>query len=370
MPPDSRVLDEEGIVIPPTRYDAALERRILEAVRTPVERRADLRAQEAACRLGGDRWRELVARWGQELLAVAAVDLLDYVERRAQAALRARVPDGTWEAVDRIEDDGAGERVRLAVRVTARDGRLTFDFGGTGGQTWGNANCPLSVTRSAALFVVRCLVDQDLPTNGGLDRVMTLVVPHGSLLNATPPHAVVAGNVETSQRVADLLLTALGQACPLPAQGQGTMNNVTLGGEGWTYYETLGGGQGASPGGPGPSGVHVGMSNTRNTPIEVFERAYPVRIRTYALRQGSGGRGLHRGGEGVIRAYEALAVVSAAVIAERRARAPAGAVGGEAGAVGRTLVNGRALGARVIAELAPGDVLQIETPGGGGWGEP
>ena len=368
MPPDSRVLEDEGIVIPPSRYDAALEARILAAVRTPAERRADLRAQEAACRLGAERWRELIARRGRGVLDAAVVDLLDYVERRALAALRARIPDGAWEAEDWIEDDGTGSRVRVAVRVTALDGRLTFDFAGTGAQTWGNANCPLSVTRAAALFVVRCLVDPDLPTNGGLDRILTLAAPPGSLLNATPPHAVVAGNVETSQRVADLLFTALGQACALPAQGQGTMNNVTLGGPGWTYYETLGGGQGACPSSPGPSGVHVGMSNTRNTPIEVFELAYPMRIQRYALRADSGGRGRQRGGDGVVRAYEALAPVSAAVIAERRARAPAGAAGGGPGAVGHTLVNGSARGARVIVELQPGDVLRLETPGGGGWG--
>ena len=367
MPPDSTTLDQEGIVIPPTRFDEACERAILAAVRTPEERRADLRAQQAACVLGAVRWRELMTRVGKETLAAAADDLLEYVARRARIALAARVPDGVYTAEDWIEDDGQGEAVRLTVRVEVANGHLTFDFTGTGAQTWGNANCPISVTRSAALFVVRCLVDPDLPTNGGLERVMRLVVPAESLLHATSPHAVVAGNVETSQRVADLLFRALGHACPLPAQGQGTMNNVTFGGDGWTYYETLGGGQGASPHADGPSGVHVGMSNTRNTPIEVFEMAYPMRIRTYALRTESGGAGRHRGGEGVVREYEALAPVSAAVIAERRRLRPSGSAGGGDGAVGVTALNGHPAGARLLADMAVGDVLRIETPGGGGW---
>jgi N-methylhydantoinase B len=369
MPPDSRTLEEEGLVLPPSPFTPELEAHILASVRTPGERRADLAAQAAACRLGAERWRELLARFGAARLAAAAVDLLDYVERRAVAALAGRVPEGSWQAEDWIEDDGTGTPVRLCVRVTSAAGRLTMDFAGTGNETWGNANCPIAVTRSAALFVVRCLIGGDLPVNGGLHRVLTLRVPRGSLLNATPPHAVVAGNVETSQRVADVLFRALGQACAVPAQGQGTMNNITFGGDGWTYYETLGGGQGASPGVDGPCGVHVGMSNTRNTPIEVFELEHPMRIRAYALRRGSGGTGSARGGDGIIREYEALAPVSAAVIAERRARAPAGAMGGGDGACGRTLLNGTDAGARLIADLAPGDVLRIETPGGGGYGK-
>jgi N-methylhydantoinase B len=211
-------------------------------------------------------------------------------------------------------------------------------------------------------------VDEDIPTNGGMHRAVTVRAPEGSLVNAPWPRAVAAGNVETSQRITDTLFLALAQAADLAAQGQGTMNNVVLGGDGWTYYETLGGGQGASPGASGPSGVHVGMSNTRNTPVEVFELEHPMRIVTYARRSSSGGAGRHRGGEGVIRAYQALTDVEVSVISERRRRAPQGAAGGEPGAPGRNTLNGEMLGGRVELTIKPGDVLQIETPGGGGWG--
>jgi len=375
MPPDSRSIFEEGVIIPPVRWarggavDPAIERFVLANVRTPAMRRGDLAAQLAACERGAERYRALVAERGRAFVEAAGRDLLDYAERRTVAALRDAVPDGTYRAVDWLEGDGVDDRdLELRAAVTVKDGRLHCDFTGTAGAARGNVNCPISVTRSAALFVVRCLAaDDDLPTNGGVQRVVTVEAPPGCLVNARWPSAVAAGNVETSQRITDLLFLALA-AADVPAQGQGTMNNVVFGGEGWTYYETLGGGQGASAHGDGPSGVHVGMSNTRNTPIEAFELDHPMRIRSYALRQGSGGTGMHAGGDGVIREYEALVPAEASVISERRRHAPRGTRGGAEGAPGRNALNGESLGGRLIRSLAAGDVLRIETPGGGGWG--
>jgi N-methylhydantoinase B len=375
MPPDSRSIFEEGLIIPPVRWarggsvDPAVQRLLLANVRTPAMRRGDLAAQLAACQRGAERYRALVAARGRAYVEGAARDLLDYAERRTVAALAAAVPDGRYDAEDWLEAAGAGDQdVVLRVAVTAAGGRLHCDFAGTAGAVEGNVNCPISVTRSGALFVVRCLVEADVPTNGGVQRAVTVAAPRGSLVNAEWPSAVVAGNVETSQRVADLLFRALEGRASVPAQGQGTMNNIVFGGAGWTYYETLGGGQGASARGDGPSGVHVGMSNTRNTPIEVFELEHPLRIRAYALRRGSGGTGRHRGGDGIVREYEALGPCEASVISERRRHAPRGAHGGGAGAPGRNALNGKPIGGRVAVALAPGDVLRIETPGGGGWG--
>jgi len=377
MPPHSSELFEEGLVIPPVRWTAGgvvqddIVRLLLANVRTPEMRRGDLAAQLAACERGALRYRELVARRGREFVAGAVVDVLDYVERRTRAALVSRVRTGRYEAEDFLEGDGITTRdVRLHVVADVADGALTVDFGGSDPAVSGNVNCPLSVTRSAAFFVVRCLVGEDIPNNGGLHRAVTVRAPIGSVVNATWPRAVAAGNVETSQRIADVLFLALAAAADVPAQGQGTMNNVVLGGDGWTYYETLGGGQGASSRGPGPSGVHVGMSNTRNTPIEVFELEHPVRIRSYALRAHSGGWGQQRGGVGVVREYEALENVEVSLITERRRHTPRGVVGGGPGATGLNSLNGKPLGGRAELRLHPGDVLRIETPGGGGWGSP
>jgi N-methylhydantoinase B len=247
---------------------------------------------------------------------------------------------------------------------------LQFDFSESAPVARGNINCPLSVTRSAVLFVLRCIVDRDIPTNGGVHRVVDVIAPEGLVVNAGWPAAVASGNVETSQRIADVITLALGKATDVPAQGQGTMNNVVIGSEGWTYYETLGGGQGATGVGDAPSGVHVGMSNTRNTPVEVFELEHPVRLRTYALRDGSGGNGCHRGGDGVIREYQALEPMEASLLCERRVYAPVGAEGGGDGKPGVNTVNGKSVGGRAAVHLEPGDVLRVETPGGGGWGEP
>jgi N-methylhydantoinase B len=377
MPPHSTDLFQEGIVLPPVRWAAGgvvqddVRRLLLANVRTPEMRGHDLAAQHAACERGAVRYRELAQRLGADDVAGAVQDLLAYAERRTRASLAARVAPGVYRAEDWLESDGVEERevaIRVAAEVTA-DGGLRCDFTGTDPAVKGNVNCPLSVTRSAVLFVLRCLVDADIPTNGGLQRAIRITAPEGSLVNATWPHAVAAGNVETSQRITDTLFAALADTGQVAAQGQGTMNNVVFGGPGWTYYETVGGGQGASPEAPGPSGVHVGMSNTRNTPIEVFELEHPLRIRTYSLRRGSGGSGRWRGGEGVSREYQALAEIEASLLTERRRHAPRGARGGGDGAPGKNLLNGKPVGARAAVTLKPGDVLRVETPGGGAYGK-
>ncbi len=376
MPPHSTDIFQEGLIVPPVRWaaggvvDEGIRRLLLANVRTPEMRAHDLAAQQAACERGAARVRELAARYGARYLAAAAHDLLAYAERRTRASLVARVPPGIYRAEDWLESDGIEEEdvpIRVAVEIRP-DGTLAADFTGTSGAVRGNVNCPLSVTRAAVLFLLRCLVDEDIPTNGGLSRCIQITAPEGSLVNAGWPHAVAAGNVETSQRITDALFLALAPTGRVPAQGQGTMNNVLFGGPGWTYYETLGGGQGASPGADGPSGVHVGMSNTRNTPVEVFELEHPMRIRCYGLRRGSGGEGRHRGGDGVVREYEALAEIEASLLTERRRHPPRGAAGGEPGACGRNLLNGQPLGPRAAVTLKPGDRLRLETPGGGGFG--
>ncbi len=375
MPPHSTEIFQEGLIIPPVRWTVGgvrqvdLERLILANVRTPEVRRGDLAAQLAACERGAERYRELVARYGLLGVEQAVRDLFDYAERQARAAIRDRVRAGVYTAEDRLEGDGVTEDdVTIRVAVEVRDGGLRCDFSGSDDAVRGNVNCPLSVTRSGALFVARCLVGEALPTNGGFHRVVEVVAPEGSVVNAPWPRAVVAGNVETSQRIADVLFLALSRGAAVPAQGQGTMNNIVLGGAGWTYYETLGGGQGASAVGPGPSGVHVGMSNTRNTPIEVLELEHPVIVRTYGLRPGSGGAGRHPGGDGVVREYQALQEVEVSLLTDRRRHPPRGMDGGDDGEVGRNLVNGKAVRARAAVTLLPGDVLRVETPGGGGWG--
>jgi N-methylhydantoinase B len=292
-------------------------------------------------------------------------ELYAYSERRVRTAIAA-LPDGRYEAADVLEAHNEELEIRAAVTIAGDE--IEIDFAGTSAQHTGNLNCPLAVTRSAAYFVVRCLTDPDVPASGGAFAPVGVRAPQGSLVNASPPAAVAAGNVETSCRIADVLFAAFGQAVPVPAQGQGTMNNLTLGNERFTYYETIGGGQGACPDADGPSGVHVTMSNTLSTPIEALELAYPLRVRSYALRLGSGGEGTNRGGEGVVRELEALESCRFSIVSERRARAPQGASGGGPGRPGRNLLNGKEIPAKVTGDLAPGDVLRIETPGGGGYG--
>jgi N-methylhydantoinase B len=274
------------------------------------------------------------------------------------------MPDGRYEAVEFLDD---GTEINVALTIAGES--LELDFAGTDPQQGGNLNCPLAVTRSACYFVVRCLAAPDVPASGGAFAPVTVRAPAGSLVNARPPAAVAGGNVETSSRIVDAVFAAFGEAVPVPAQGQGTMNNLTLGNDRFTYYETIGGGQGACPDADGPSGVHVTMSNTLTTPIEALELAYPLRVERHELRLGSGGRGKHKGGDGVVRELRVLEQCRLSILSERRRLAPHGARGGSDGARGRNLLNGRELPGKVALELGVDDVLTIETPGGGGYGE-
>jgi N-methylhydantoinase B len=367
MPASSTRLEDEGVVIGPTRADATTLNELATQMRFPQQRLADLRAQQAANRVGALRLAELATRHGRDELVIGMAEILAYAERRTRRALEA-LPDGTYMAEDVLEDDASGDAqdIRLRVEATIRGEELTLDFGGSAGQISGNLNCPLSVTKSAAFFAVRALTDPDAPPSAGAYRAITVLAPSGCLLNARPPAAVAAGNVETSSRVADLVISALGDARPVPAQGQGTMNNLTLANEEFTYYETLGGGQGACPDAEGPSAIHVAMSNTLNTPVEALESEMPLRVRELSLRRGSGGEGRFDGGDGVVREIEALAPMSYSLITERRRHPPRGRDGGEDGETGRNLHNGEILPGKCEGELAPGDTLRIETPGGGG----
>jgi len=369
MPAHSRTLEEEGVVIPPTRIGEGELERLAGQMRSPRQRLADLRAQAAANRIGALRLEELAERHGAEHLRAGIEEILAYAERRTRAAL-ADLPDGTYEAEDVLEDDAGGEPcdVALRLRATVRSDELTLDFSGTDAQIDGNLNCPLSVTKSAAFFAVRVLTDPDAPPSAGAYRPIEVIAPEGSLLNARFPAAVAAGNVETSSRVADLTIAALGDARPVPAQGQGTMNNLTLAGEGFTYYETLGGGQGACPDADGPSAIHVAMSNTLNTPVEALETEFPLRVRELALCRGSGGSGAHGGGEGIVREIEALAPMRYTLIGERRRHPPRGRDGGGDGRTGADSLNGKPLPGKGEGALQAGDRLRIETPGGGGIG--
>ncbi|HEV2998643.1 MAG TPA: hydantoinase B/oxoprolinase family protein [Solirubrobacteraceae bacterium] len=365
MPADSRTLEEEGLVISPRPLDGRAIEEIVAQMRQPHERRADLRAQLAANRAGALRLRELARRLGPERLREAGDAVLDYAERRTRACLAA-LPDGPREAVDVLEAIEGDLELRL--RATLQGERLLLDFTGTAPQHGGNLNCPLPVTRSACYFALRVLTDPDIPPCAGAYRPVEIIAPAGCILNALQgaagAPAVAAGNVETSSRVADLVLAAFGRAL-----GQGTMNNLTLGNERFSYYETLGGGQGACADADGPSGVHVAMSNTLNTPVEALERELPLRVLRYGLRRGSGGHGAHRGGDGVVREIQALEDMTFSLIGERRRHPPPGAHGGGPGAPGRDLLDGRELPGKVTGALRPGQRLCVETPGGGGFGD-
>jgi N-methylhydantoinase B len=380
MPADSRTLAEEGVVIHPRELTDATIDELAEQMRQPQERRADLRAQLAANRVGALRLAELTERVGVQRLREATDAVLDYAERRTRACIAA-LPDGVREAQDVLEAR-EGDLV-LRLKATVRGERLTLDFSGSAARHEGNLNCPLAVTLSACWFAVRVLTDPDIPPSAGAYRPVEVIVPAGSLLNARPPGgsnlpspAVAAGNVETSSRVADLVLGAFGHAL-----GQGTMNNLTLGNDDFTYYETLGGGQGACEDADGPSAVHVAMSNTLNTPIEALERELPLLVTEYSLRRGSGGAGRHKGGDGVVRELQALSEMTFSLSAERRRHAPPGAHGGEPGERGRdTLIaantpegasgQSRVLPAKTTGTLHRDERLRIETPGGGGYGPP
>jgi N-methylhydantoinase B len=366
LPADSRRLEEEGVVIAPTRLDDDVLAALVARMRNPDERRGDLRAQLAAHRLAEQRLAELCERRGGAQVEAAMDELHAYSERRIRAAI-ARLPDGRFEAADVLEPLGGGE-LEIRAAVTIAGDELEIDFTGTAPQHNGNLNCPLAVTRSACYFVVRCVTDPDVPASGGAFVPVRVRAPQGCLVNARPPAAVAGGNVETSSRIVDVLFAALGRSVEVPAQGQGTMNNLTVGNERFTYYETVGGGQGACPDAEGPSGVHVAMSNTLSTPAEALELAYPLRVERHELRLGSGGHGRHRGGDGVVRELRVLEASRLSLLGERRRRAPRGAAGGDPGAPGRNLLNGKELPGKVTHDLEPGDLVRVETPGGGGFG--
>ena len=366
MPAFSRTLADEGVVIPPTRVDDMLLHDLVAQMRNPEERLGDFRAQLAAQRLGRARVEDLCARHGHDRVAAAMDELHDYSERVVRAGI-ARLPDGRYAASDVLEPvDG---ELEIHAEVTIDGDALAIDFAGTWPQHDGNLNCPMAVTRSACYFVVRALTDPDIPASGGAFAPVTVTAPEGCLVNARSPAAVAAGNTETSSRIVDAVFRAFGHAVDVPAQGQGTMNNLTLGNDRFTYYETIGGGQGGCPDGDGPSGVHVAMSNTLNTPVEALELSYPLRVERYALRRGTGGSGQHEGGDGVVRELRVLENCRVSIISERRRHAPNGERGGGDAATGRNLVNGEEVPAKETRDLEAGDVVTIETPGGGGWGQ-
>src|SRR6476469_7229048 len=368
LPAASRRLEEEGVVIPPTRLDDDVLEELVAQIRNPDERRGDLRAQLAAHGLAERRLNELCARRGQETVDAAMDELHDYSERLVRTAI-AKLPDGRSQTADSLEPADGGA-LEIAVTLTIAGDELELDFAGTSGPHDGNLNCPLAVTRSACYFVVRCLTDPDVPASGGAFVPVHVLAPEDSLVNARAPAAVAAGNVETSSRIVDVVFAAFGHAVPVPAQGQGTMNNLTLGSDRFTYYETVGGGQGACPDADGPSAVHVAMSNTLATPVEALELQYPLRVERWELRGGSGGAGRHQGGDGVVRELRVLEDCRLSVLAERRRPAPPARSGGEDGAPGRTLVNGEEQPPKLTRQLHAGDVVRVETPGSGGHGTP
>jgi N-methylhydantoinase B len=382
MPFGATELYQEGIIVPPVRIEVGgaaqqdVLHLILANVRTPAEREGDLRAQRAACAAGRKGWQSLYLRMGAETLHAAVDALLDYTERRVRARL-ALLEGAAGRAADALEGDGVSDApIAVVIAAHVRNHTLHLDFTGTSPAVRGNVNAPPAVARAAAVFVLRVLCDDDVPVNDGVARALHILMPEDCVANAKRPSAVAAGNVELSQRMTDVCFAALAAAASsigvhdlvIPAPGQGTMNNVTLGAPGWSFYETLGGGQGASLRGPGPDAVHVGMSNTRNTPIESLERAYPLRVVEYAVRRGSGGAGRHRGGDGVVRRYQALVPCTATLLTERRRTAPPGAHGGGAGQEGANRLNDAVLPAKTRVAMQAGDVLTIETPGGGGFG--
>jgi N-methylhydantoinase B len=374
--PISRTLEEEGLVIPPTKLvvghepvDAHL-RRLHAALRNPELTAGDISAQISANTVGLRRLGEIYRALGRDKFESALRDINDYAETLARSALAA-LPQGTFHFEDRMDDDGMGnEDLRIAVTVSFdRDGCLV-DFTGTSPQVEGNVNCPISVTAASVYYVFYCLMPRETPPCAGSQRMIRIHAPAGSLVNARRPAAVAAGNVETSQRLVDVLLGALAQVIPerIPAASYGGMNNVAMGAADWGYYETIGGGTGAHQDGVGLDAVQAHMTNTLNTPIEVMEMAFPVRIKRYALRPGSHGMGMHRGGDGIVREYVFLADASITLLTERRRFPPWGLAGGSAGACGRNSLNGRLLPGKVELEVAAGDTLTLMTPGGGGWG--
>ncbi|HMD15899.1 MAG TPA: hydantoinase B/oxoprolinase family protein [Terriglobales bacterium] len=407
-----REIYQEGLRIPPVKIMrggklvADVLALLLNNVRTPEEREGDLGAQIAACQTGAQRLREICERYGIARAKRAAADLLLYSEEMMRAFLRT-IPPGHYRAEDFLDDDGVEDKpVRIAVAIEVKASKnkfpvetrlaasrraakqkpevnVTIDFTGSDPQVQGAINAVEAITYSACFYVFRCLLREDVPATSGLMRPIRVVAPSGTVVNAKPPAAVAGGNVETSQRIVDVLLKALAQAIPdrIPAAASGTMNNLTIGGidprtgEPFAYYETIAGGMGARPTKDGVSGVHTHMTNSLNTPAEALEYAYPVRMRQYSLRSNSGGAGLHAGGDGIVREIEVLTDAQVTLLADRRSRGPYGLAGGADGAPGRTLIIRRdgseeTIPGKTSVRLRSGERVRIESPGGGGWGKP
>jgi N-methylhydantoinase B len=398
-----REIYQEGLRIPPVRLmregemDRDVMALLLNNVRTAEEREGDLGAQIAACHTGAQRLREVCRRYGIIRVTRAGRGLMEYSEKFMRAFLH-QVPPGKYRAEDFLDNDGIrDEPVKIAVtvnvwgrvrhsvppRLVPRQPMVTVDFTGSDRQVEGSVNAVEAITYSACFYVFRCLLADDVPATAGLMRPIQMIAPEGTIVNARPPAAVAGGNVETSQRIVDVLLRALAQAVPdrIPAAASGTMNNLTIGGidprtgQPFAYYETIAGGMGARPTQPGVSGVHTHMTNSLNTPAEALEYAYPLRVRRYSLRPGSGGGGKHRGGDGIIREIEVLTDCEVTLLADRRTRPPWGLAGGKAGAAGRASVTRRdgsveEMPGKFSTRLQTGDRIRIESPGGGGWGVP
>ncbi|SNR54991.1 hydantoinase B/oxoprolinase family protein [Halorubrum vacuolatum] len=380
MPAGAREIYQEGLRVPPTRLveDGEIREEVrsllLANVRNPGERKADLRAQLAANDRAEARLASLFDEHGRETVLAGFDAVIGYSHERIVTEI-ASLPDGTYEAHDVLEGDGLTEAdIDIAVAVTVDGETIHVDFAGTADQLEGNLNAPLAVATSAVYFVVRCVTDPEIPPNHGCYEPVTVEIPAGSLLNPEPPAAVVGGNVETSQRVTDVVFTALAGAAPdrVPAQGQGTMNNLTIGARdgSFTYYETIGGGFGARAEKDGMDGVQVGMTNTLNTPVESIETEYPLRVERYALRPNSGGAGRFRGGLGLERTVTVERDATVSLLTERRRHAPSGVAGGEDGQVGENLIDGEPVASKLTVEVEAGTTVTVNTPGGGGHGDP
>ena len=374
---------QEGLRIPPVklvrrgRFEDDLLKLILANVRTPEERRGDLGAQLAAHRTGERRLLESTAKYGAAKMREQMNALKDYAARMMRLKLAA-IPDGDYRFEDFLDDDGFSDApVRIACRLTVAGEQVTADFSESAPQVRGGVNANRAITTAAVMYCFRCLIREDIPYNAGLMRPIRIVAKPRSVVDAQPPASVAAGNVETSQRITDVVLGALAQALPegVPAASSGSMNNLSLGGldpgagKPFAYYETIAGGMGARPDADGLSGVHTHMTNSLNTPIEALERQLPLRVKRYKLRPGSGGAGHHKGGDGVVRELELLAETDVTLLSDRRTTQPYGLAGGQPGAPGRNLLNGRPLPSKGTFHASPGDILTVETPGGGGFGK-
>ena len=387
--PLSTELYQEGTIIPPIKLirGGRLNKEVIQLIcrnsRTPEERKGDLAAQIASTRVGERRSQEIIQRYGNDETQEHMAALLDYSERLTRQAIT-RIPDGVYKVVDYMDDDGLTDQpVPIRVCITVAGDEITVDFTGTSPQRPGCINAPQAISVSACLYVIRCIVGEEAPANQGCLRPIKIITPRGSLVNPEPQRGVAGGNVETSQRITDVLFSALAQALPelIPAASQGTMNNLLVGGHDldrnkpFVYYETIAGGMGARPTKDGISGIHTHMTNTMNTPVEAFEFAFPMRLKRYAIRRGSGGRGKYRGGDGLVRDVEFLAPARVTILSERRKFPPPGFHGGHHGETGENvLLRGGYeevhLAGKETLDVEPGDVLSIRTPGGGGWGAP